>query len=169
MNEPIILDASNVILNNTPEIKGCLNRNVYSSMLFIFPAIYSYTVLSYCPLMFGSIACLFTSVIHHYYKAKNKYLRIIDKITVNSIALYFIIHCIREIGNKFYAKITYFLAVLSIMFYIYICIHPELYCDYHCILHILSISGIMFYIKSIKTYLVPNIPSIPVPDSSNVT
>ena len=150
-----VLDPPIVIINNIPEPTGCLNKNVYSSMLFILPIIYSYILLPYSPVMFGSIACLLTSVIHHYYKAENKYLRIIDRITVNSIAGYSTINCIINIGNKFYANIMYFFAFLALALWAYIFKNPNLYCDYYCLVHILAVTGVLFYIKSLKTYLEP--------------
>jgi hypothetical protein len=143
-----------IVKGYEPIIKR-VNINFYSSMLFIFPIIYAYLVLPpYSQVMFGSIACLITSVLHHYYKAENTTLQKIDRITVNSIAAYFILHCIRTIGNKFYANITYFLSAISIgIFYYTNILKPELYSDYHWLVHVFSITGVMFYIKTIKTYL----------------
>ena len=141
-----------LVVNNIPDEKGCLNKNVYSSMLFIFPIIYAYILLPYSDVMFGSIACLITSVIHHYYKAQNKILRVIDILTVNITAVYFTTDCIRKIGMKFYAIIMYFFAASALGFYLYTLYKPDLYCDYHYLVHVLSITGIMFYIKARKTY-----------------
>jgi hypothetical protein len=82
MEEDMILD---------PSIgEGCINRNFCSSFLFLLPAFYGYLIY-YTSIIIGSIICLFTSTLHHYYKANNKQLCLIDKICVNSIAIYFII------------------------------------------------------------------------------
>ena len=125
-------------------------------MLFLLPIIYSYILLPYSDVMFGSIICLITSVLHHYYKAQNKLFKMMDKIAVNSIAAYFTIHCIVKFGNKLYAKIMYVFAAGALCAYFIIHFYkPELYCDYHCIVHILAITGILFYIKARKTYLIP--------------
>ena len=133
-----------------------MNRNVYSSFLFILPILYTYDIFPFSYLFLGSIACLITSVMNHYYKAQHKLLSFIDRIVVNSIAFYFTLHCFRKIGNKFYANIVYILAALSLSCYYYIAYHkPELYSSYQWVVHILSISGVLFYAKSIKLYLVP--------------
>ena len=131
-----------------------INRNVLSSMLFIFPAIYAYLVLPpYSSVMIGSIICLITSVITHYYKTEHKLFRLIDVVTVNSIATYFILNAIFKIGNKFYANIMYAFAVIALLIYFYVLFNPDMYANYHCLIHICAITGIMFYIKAVKTYL----------------
>ena len=133
-----------------------LNRHVYSSMLFMLPIIYSYKYLPYTNIMYGSIACLFTSLLHHYHNAENTFFRIIDILTVNSSALYFTLDCFIKIGNKFYANITYALAFATICTHYYINYHmTHIGKDYHFLIHILSITGVMFYIKARTTYLTP--------------
>ena len=100
-------------------INGCINRNLLSSMLFIFPAIYGY-LISYKLIMYGSIICFFTSIVNHYFCSKHKYFRIIDIIFVNSIALYFVFHSLFNIGFNTYSTIMYVLAVITLSIYLYI-------------------------------------------------
>ena len=122
-------------------------------MLFILPVIYAYILLPYSNVMYGSLICLITSVINHYYKSCHNVFRIIDIITVLSIACFFTLHCILEIGIKPYANIMYILAFSALGVYVYLYDKPHLYCSHHCIIHILAITGIMFYIKARHTYI----------------
>jgi len=141
---PII--APPIIAQNP--IKGCINRNFCSSMLFLAPAIYAYLV-NYSKVMWGSLICFLTSALFHYYQAKNKVLRIIDILCVNSIAAYFLVHCFTTIGFTFYANIVYGFAIVALSFYFYLFFKPpNLYEKYHCIVHIFAITGIIFYIKA---------------------
>jgi hypothetical protein len=150
-------EVNNIELPRVETVVACgLNRSVYSSMLFMLPIIYSYKMLPYSNIMFGSIACLCTSLLYHYHNTKNTYFRIIDILTVNSAALYFTLHCFMKIGNKFYANITYLFAIVTLCTHYYINYRtPHLGLEYHFIIHILSITGIMFYIKARTTYLTP--------------
>lgn len=136
--------ADNIIAERK---KDALNRNVCSSTLFLLPAVYSYLV-NYSQVMWGSLICFFTSIAHHYYKAENKILRIIDIVCVNSIAAYFLFLSIRHIGCTFYANIMYGFAMAALVFFFYLSFRPHLYEKYHCLVHILAITGIMFYIKA---------------------
>ena len=128
-------------------IKGCINRNFCSSTLFLVPVIYAY-IVNYPLVMWGSLICLLTSTAHHYYKAENKILRIIDIVCVNSIAAYFLFHCFTQIGFTFYANIMYGFALAGLVFFFYLSFRRHLYAKYHCIVHVLAITGIMFYIKA---------------------
>ena len=125
-----------------------MNINAYSSLLFILPTLYAFIVLPFSAVMYGSIACLITSVINHYYEAEYKHIQLADRVTVCSIALYFTVHCLLKIGNKLYANIIYFFALASLVTYVYLHYHPQFYGDYHWLVHVLSITGIMFYIKA---------------------
>jgi len=144
--EPIKIMPEDI--KNIPDI----NKNLCTSTLFIFPAVYAYLILpSYSLVMFGSIVCLITSIVNHYYRNQNNSFRTIDIITVVPIAAYFTLHCLFNIGFKFYANIVYILVIMSLCTYYYVNYYNP--CDYHCLVHIFAITGIMFYIKSIKTYL----------------
>ena len=128
------------------------NMNVYSSMLFIIPAIYSYVVLpSTLYFSFACMLCLITSVSNHYYCSKNKILNLIDIVCVNSIAAYYIFYTMYKIGFSFYANLMYFFAVAAFLFFIYLQKYPHLYEQYHCVIHLFAITGIMFCIKSLQT------------------
>lgn len=98
--------------------------------------------------MWGSIICFLTSTAHHYYKAQNKILRVIDIVTVNGIAAYFIFYAFMNIGCTFYANIMYALAIAALSFYFFFLCNPHLCEKYYCLVHILAITGIMFYIKA---------------------
>jgi len=126
---------------------GCINRNFCSSLLFLLPAIYSYSV-SYPLVAIGSIICLITSTLHHYYKARHNLFRKIDILCVNSIAVYFVFTCLTLIGFTFYAKIMYLCAMIALIIYFYMYNHPHLYENYYFLVHLFAISGIMFYIKA---------------------
>ena len=140
-----------------------INKNLCTSTLFIFPALYAYLILpSNSLVMFGSIVCLITSVLNHYYKNQNNLFRTIDIFTVVAIAAYFTLHCLFNIGFKFYANIVYILVIMSLCTYYYVNYYNT--CDYHCLVHIFAITGIMFYIKSIKTYLIHEEKIIPQED-----
>ena len=132
-------------------INGCINRNLLSSMLFIFPAIYGY-LISYKLIMYGSIICFFTSIVNHYFCSKHKYFRIIDIIFVNSIALYFVFHSLFNIGFNTYSTIMYVLALITLSIYLYIKFKPYLYEKYYCLVHLFAVIGVMFYIRSYIMY-----------------
>jgi hypothetical protein len=138
-------------------INGCINRNVYSSMLFIIPTLYAYVLLPYySELMVGSMLCLITSVYHHYYKAEIGFFKTLDRIVVNSIGFFFTLRCIIKIGSKFYANIMYFIGILAWATFYYVSVYnSKLYCDYHCLVHIFAVIGILFCIKAHETYLLP--------------
>lgn len=143
-----------IIVEKEPPIVGCINKNVCSSTLFIIPSIYAFLTLPlYSNVMFGSIMCLITSVMNHYYKTKNKFYRKIDLFTVIPIGAYFTLHSLFNIGFKFYANIMYILTASALGIYFYLLNKPNLYCDYHCLIHIIANTGIMFYIKALKTYI----------------
>ena len=144
---------SNVeVINNIqlePRRNGCWNRNACSSMLFILPILYSYLLFPYTNIMFGSLACLITSVLYHYHRGENKLFHLLDRVTVNSIALYFIIDCIINYNNTVYAKHMYLCVVVALCLHYYINYHnPELFTKWHCLVHISAVTGIMFYIKA---------------------
>lgn len=149
----------NIIIGIRPEemetdaIKPArVNRNIYSIMLFIIPAIYSYIILPDLKFTIACLICLITGFVHHYYRAKNKILRIIDLTTVFSIIGYYTYLCISKAGLKFYTIIMYIFVGLTLAFYAFLLKNPHLYDDYHFILHILAITGVMFCIKSLKEY-----------------
>jgi hypothetical protein len=146
----------NIIISLSPEtgeIKPTrINRNIYSIMLFIIPAIYSYYALPDLKCTIACLLCLITGFIHHYHRAKNKILRVIDITTVFLIIGYYTYLCISNAGLKFYTIIMYFFLGLTIAFYVFLLKKPHLYDDYHFILHILAITGVMFCIKSLKEY-----------------
>jgi hypothetical protein len=145
---PVAIDILPVAIDILPNI----NKNLCSSTLFIFPAVYAYLILPrYSLVMFGSIVCLITSITNHYYKNQNNLFRTIDIFTVVAIAAYFTIHCLFNIGFKFYSNIVYILVIMSLCTYYYVNYYNP--CDYHYLVHIFAITGIMLYIKSIKTYL----------------
>lgn len=129
-------------------VSGCINRNFCSSFLFILPAVYGY-IISYPLIVIGSIICFFTSTAHHYYQAQNKTLRKLDIICVNSIAIYFILHCVFNIGCIFYAKIMYLCAAVALLIWV-ISIYRgiEMYNKYYFLVHMFAVLGIMFYIKA---------------------
>ena len=129
-----------------------INRNLYSIMLFLLPAIYGYFALHDLKFTVACLLCLITGFVHHYYKAQNKILRIIDIVTVFSIGSYFTYECISKAGLKFYTIIMYIFVGLTLAFYAFLLKNPHLYEDYHFILHILAITGVMFCIKSLKEY-----------------
>ena len=139
----------NVIGREEGRNKKCLNKNFYSSMLFIVPAIYAYSIStpSY-DIVIGSLVCFITSIIKHYYKAEKPLIQNIDRVIVLSIGAYFTLLCLFQIGFMFYANIMYILAGAAIAFYLYLNDKPHLYCDYHFLVHVLAISGIMFLIKA---------------------
>jgi hypothetical protein len=86
----------NIIISSSPnEIiePARINRNIYSIMLFLIPAIYGYLVLPDLTITIACVLCLITGFIYHYYRAKNKILRIIDMTTVFSIGIYFTYLC----------------------------------------------------------------------------
>ena len=140
-------------INNTIPPPGCINRNFCSSFLFLFPALYGYYV-SYTSIIIGSILCLLTSTTHHYYQAQNKTLQIIDRICVNSIALFFIFHCVVKIGCIFYANLTYVCAVIALFIFVYVHYsNREIYETYYFLVHLFAVSGIMFYIKAYDVHL----------------
>jgi hypothetical protein len=154
------MDEVNIIppkLSPLPPLTG-INKNLCSSTLFIFPAIYAYLFPSCRELMIGSLICLIISVLNHYHKAEILFISYLDRLIVNTIAGYFILNCIIKIGNTFYANIMYFFAVLTMAIYYYTSIYnAELYRDYHCLVHIFAITGIMFCIKANKTYLLAKV------------
>jgi hypothetical protein len=127
--------------------KVALNRNFCSSTLFLAPAVYAY-IVNYPLVMWGSLVCFLTSTAHHYYKAENKILRMIDIVCVNSIAAYFIFQSFKQIGCTFYSNIMYGFAIAALVFFFYLSFRPHLYEKYHYVVHILAITGIMFYIKA---------------------
>lgn len=140
----------NIVLITEQPIIGCLNKNVYSSLLFLFPAMYAYYLLPpYSNIMIGSIICLITSVINHYYKSKHTIIRKIDIVLVNSIAGYFILHCLVKLSITFYSIMMYLLSVITMGVYIYIK-NKDFTNEYHYLVHILANAGIMFYIKALK-------------------
>jgi hypothetical protein len=145
----------NIIISSSPnEIiePARINRNIYSIMLFLIPAIYGYLVLPDLTITIACVLCLITGFIYHYYRAKNKILRIIDMTTVFSIGIYFTYLCFSKAGLKFYTIIMYIFVGLTLAFYAFLLKNPHLYDDYHFILHILAITGVMFCIKSLKEY-----------------
>ena len=155
----IIPEAINILPQAITQFDN-INKNLCTSTLFIFPALYAYLILPPNSLvMFGSIVCLITSVLNHYYKNENNLFRIIDIITVVAIAVYFTLHCLFAIGFKFYANIVYILVIISLFIYYYVNYYNP--CDYHFLVHIFAVTGIMFYIKSIKTYLINEEEIIP--------
>lgn len=124
-----------------------LNRNFCSSCLFLAPAIYGY-LIAYPAVMVGSIICFLTSTAHHYTKCQNQLLRKIDIVCVNSIAIYFILHCVFTIGSTFYANLMYLFAACAVVAFAYFSRRPHLYADYYCIVHFLAITGILCYIRA---------------------
>jgi hypothetical protein len=137
------------VIGEEKDNNKCLNKNFYSSMLFIVPTIYAYSISPpLYDIVIGSFVCFITSIINHYYKAENRLIQNIDRVVVISIAVYFTLQCLFKIGFTFYANIMYFLAGSAIIVYLYLHYNPHLYCDYHCLIHILAISGIMFLIKA---------------------
>ena len=152
MNEEFINNTTEPCIDPCVEsntITGCINRNFCSSFLFLFPALYGYYV-NYTSIIIGSIICLLTSTVHHYYQARCKILQMIDRICVNCIALFFICNCILTIGCTFYANLMYLSAIISLFIFIYIFYSYDnlIYEKYHFCLHIFAVSGIMFYIKA---------------------
>jgi hypothetical protein len=135
-------------------ITGGVNRNFCSSFLFLFPALYGYYV-SYISIIIGSLICLLTSTAHHYYQARHKIIQMIDRICVNSIALFFIFHCIATIGCVFYANLMYLSATVALFIFVYIFYSHDtvIYEKYYCWVHIFAVSGIMFYIKAYHLHL----------------
>lgn len=129
-----------------------INRNIYSIMLFLIPAIYAYFVLPDLKFTIACLLCLITGFVHHYYRAKNKILRIIDIATVFSIISYYTYLCISKVGLKFYTILMYIFVGLTLAFYAFLLKNPHLYEDYHFIIHILAITGVMFCIQSLKEY-----------------
>ena len=160
---PEVINILPEVINNVPvaiDILPNINKNLCSSTLFIFPAVYAYLILPrYSLVMFGSIVCLITSIVNHYYKNQNNLFRTIDIITVVAIAAYFTIHCLFNIGFKFYSNIVYILVIMSLSTYCYVNYYNP--CDYHYLVHIFAITGIMLYIKSIKMYLIHEEKIIP--------
>lgn len=141
-------------INNIDVVKCDLNINLYSSMLFIIPAIYSFFALPLSLNMtVACIICLITSVLNHYHYAKHKIFNLIDIVCVNSIAAYYTFLNIYKIGFSFYSNIMYFFAGAALTFYFYLQKHRDLYERYHCILHLLAITGIMFCIKSLQLFM----------------
>ena len=150
INEVDTCLTKNIVTNEIlpKPISGCINRNFCSSFLFLFPALYGYSI-DYQAVVICSILCLITSTTHHYYQAQHIIYQIIDRICVNSIAIFFILHCIIKIGYIFYAKLMYIFAILALLTYVYIhYYHNELYKSCYFFVHIFAISGIMFYIKA---------------------
>jgi hypothetical protein len=140
-------------INNRDDVKYGFNINVYSSMLFIIPAIYSYFILPFSlDMIVACIICLITSVLNHSHYAKHKILNLIDIVSVNSIAAYYTLFNIYNIGFSFYANIMYIFAGSALTFYFYLQKNPHLYEQYHYIVHLLAITGIMFCIKSLQEY-----------------
>ncbi len=121
-------------------------------MLFLIPVIYGYLVLPDLKITIACLLCLITGFVHHYYKAKNKLLRIIDVGTVFSIGIYFTYVCFSKVGLNFYTKLMYIFVSLTLAFYAFLLKNPHLYEDYHFIIHILAITGVMFCIQSLKEY-----------------
>ena len=156
--EPIIAEPIIAEPIIAEPIKGCINRNVFSSTLFLAPAIYSYMV-NYSRVMWGSLICFLTSTIHHYYKSQNKILQRIDIVCVNSIAAYFLFHSFIYIGFTFYANIMYCFACVVLVIFFYLFFRPHLYEKYYCLVHIFAITGIMFYIKAYTECMNKNILS----------
>lgn len=149
----------NIIISSSPNEMDAeiieparINRNIYSIMLFLLPAIYGYFALPDLTITIACVLCLITGFIYHYYRAKNKILRIIDMTTVFSIGIYFTYLCFSKVGLKFYTILMYIFISLTLAFYVFLCKNENLYDDYHFILHILAITGVMFCIKSLKEY-----------------
>ena len=147
--ENIIISFTTEEMTPPPRI----NRNLYSIMLFLIPAIYGYLVLPDLKITIACLLCLITGFVHHYYKAKNRLLRIIDVGTVFSIGIYFTYVCFSKVGLNSYTKLMYIFISLTLAFYVFLCKNENLYDDYHFILHILAITGVMFCIKSLKKIL----------------
>lgn len=124
-----------------------LNKNLLSSQLFILPSIYGYYI-SYIPIMLGSIICLLTSSANHYYKSEHKIFRMIDILSVNTIAIYFGLKCLSQHGYTFYFKIMLLFALLSLFMWFFIKFNPQLYKDYYWITHAFAVTGVMICIKA---------------------
>lgn len=133
---------------------GCINRNFCSSFLFLFPALYGYYI-SYTSIIIGSLICLLTSTAHHYYQARHKIIQMIDRICVNSIALFFICHCILKFGCIFYANLMYLSAIIALLIFSYIFYSYDtvIYEKYYYWVHLFAVAGIMFYIKAYQDEL----------------
>lgn len=150
--ENIIISSSSNEMDAEIIEPARINRNIYSIMLFLLPAIYGYFALPDLTITIACVLCLITGFIYHYYRAKNKILRIIDMTTVFSIGIYFTYLCISKAGLKFYTILMYIFVGLTLAFYAFLLKNPHLYEDYHFIIHILAITGVMFCIQSLKEY-----------------
>jgi hypothetical protein len=150
--ENIIISSSSNEMDAEIIEPARINRNIYSIMLFLIPAIYGYLALPDLTITIACVLCLITGFIYHYYRAKNKILRIIDMTTVFSIGIYFTYLCFSKVGLKFYTIIMYIFVGLTLAFYAFLLKNPHLYEDYHFIIHILAITGVMFCIQSLKEY-----------------
>ena len=115
-----------------------------TSLLFSVPAIYA---PCYSEVMYGSLACLGTSVINHWYLGQHWGWNIFDRITVIPTAAFFISKCAYVKGVKKEASLVYGFALLASLVYLYLSPRPELYLEYHGWVHVLAITGIMFYIR----------------------
>lgn len=124
-----------------------LNKNLLSSLLFILPSIYGYYI-SYKAIMIGSIVCLLTSSVNHYYKSEHKIFNWIDILCVNTIAIYFGIKCLTQSGCTFYFILMLLFAFIALFIWFFVKFNPHFYEDYYWLTHFFAVTGVIICIKA---------------------
>jgi len=135
--------------------KPGINLLVFSSMLFIIPAVIAFVLIPRKDIALASLGCLLTSVFNHYYKSQHKLFWKVDLVFVNSCGLFYFLHSLFKIGFNLYSVIMYLLSFISVGIYLYLKNSPKsLHDTYHWLVHVFSNIGIVFYILGRK-YALP--------------